>query len=105
MGERPALGAAGRPEGGGQGGVGKSGARARKREAVGNSPVASIGSDTRILSSGEKESGSLFRYSVGCHGGAGGQLRGAANEKRIFFFFFSLILTSKVFSSLTRPRW
>ena len=104
MGERPALGAAGRPEGGGQGGVGKSGARARKREAVGNSPVASIGSDTRILSSGEKESGSLFRYSVGCHGGAGGQLRGAANEKRIFFFF-SLILTSRVFSSLTRPRW
>ena len=83
--------------------MGKSGARARKREAVGNSPVASIGSDTRILSSGEKESGSLFRYSVGCHGGAGGQLRGAANEKRIFFF--SLILTSRVFSSLTRPRW
>lgn len=85
--------------------MGKSGARARKREAVGNSPVASIGSDTRILSSGEKESGSLFRYSVGCHGGAGGQLRGAANEKRIFFFFFFLILTSRVSSSLTRPRW
>ena len=78
-------------------------ARDREERGRGDSPVASIGSETRILSSGEKESGSLFRYSVGCHGGAGGQLRGAANEKRIFFF--SLILTSRVFSSLTRPRW
>ena len=40
-------------------------ARDREERGRGDSPVASIGSETRILSSGEKESGSLFRYSEG----------------------------------------